>query len=93
VFVSNGNETPVITCQSIARLLFISTCLMFSGINYVQKSGTACNVILSLKLLHINSNSIIYATYRIQTYACQLCDANSHNSASLTTQPKHMVEQ
>jgi len=66
---------------------------MFSGINYVQKSGTACNMSLSLKLLHINSNFVIYTIYRIQIYACQLCDASSHNFPSLTAQPKHMAVQ
>jgi hypothetical protein len=50
-------------------------------------------MILSLQLLHINSNFIIYTTYEIQIDACQLCDASSHNSAPLTTLPKHTAVQ
>jgi len=50
-------------------------------------------MILSLKLLHINSNSTIYTTYGIQIYTCQLHDTGSHNFASLITQPKHMAVQ
>jgi hypothetical protein len=50
-------------------------------------------MILSLKLLHINSNFIIYTTHGIQIYACQPPDASSQNFASLTTQPKHMAVQ
>jgi len=46
-FLSNG--TPVITCESVARLSYT-----FSGTNFLQKSGTICglNYVTSMLILY-----------------------------------------